>query len=294
MEKVALVTSHMRVYGLNRCLRLLQLPKSTFYAQKHKCSLTTRYQHLQSILHKILLKHPGYGYRRLKQELCKRGIMMNHKPLLKLLRLWGLNLPRRIVRKRLSGIETILRELGSRVNLIRQVPKETWKPLHMLRTDFTEIPYRGGKAHLIPYLDAVGKRICGYAIGTEQTTALALSAYRKAKRYLKRKGVKLENVYVHQDQGTQFTSYAYVGTLANDGITLSYSRKGTPQDNPEMESFFGRLKDEWKMVFAEANSFEKVERLVAKAIRYYNTSRIHSELNGMSPDEFSKTLPPIA
>lgn len=281
-------------YGLNLCLRLLQLPKSTFYAQEHKCSLTTRYQHLQSVLHKILQKHPCYGYRRLKQELSKRGITMNHKPLLKLLRLWGLNLPRRIVRKRRSGIETILNELGSAVNLIRHVPKETWKPLHMLSTDFTEIPYHGGKAHLIPYLDTVGKRILGYVLGTEQTTALALRAYRKAKRYLKQKGVQFENVYVHQDQGAQFTSYKYVGALANDGITLSYSRKGTPQDNPEMESFFGRLKDEWKMVFAEANSFEEVKRLVKKAIRYYNTSRIHSELNGMSPDEFIRSLPPIA
>lgn len=288
------MASYAKEYGLNLCLRLLSLPKSTFYAQKHKCSLTTRYQRLQSILHKILKKHPGYGYRRLKQELRKHGIIMNHKPLLKLLRLWGLNLPRRIVKKRRSGIETILNELGSAVNLIRQVPKETWKPLHMLATDFTEIPYCGGKAHLIPYLDTVGKRICGYAFGTGQTTALALTAYRKAKRYLKRKGVKLENVYVHQDQGAQFTSYGYVGTLANDGITLSYSRKGTPQDNPEMESFFGRLKDEWKTVFAETNSFEELQRLVKKAIRYYNTSRIHSGLNGMNPNEFLQSLPPIA
>lgn len=246
------------------------------------------------VLHKILKKHPSYGYRRLKQELLKRGIAINHKPLLKLLRLWKLNLPRRIVKKRRSGIETILNELGSAVNLIRTIPRESFPPLRLFCTDFTEIPYRDGKAYLIPYLDAVGKRICGYALGTEQTTALALIAYRKAKQYLNRKGVSLGTAYVHQDQGTQFTSYEYVGTLANDGITLSYSRKGTPQDNPEMESFFGRLKDEWKMVFAEANSFGELQRLVAKALRYYNTSRIHSKLNGMSPNEFLKSPPPIA
>ncbi len=273
---------------------MLALSKSTFYGQKPKCSLTIRYQHLKSILHKILRKHPGYGYRRLKQELRKRGIAINHKPLLKLLRLWGINFPRRIVKKRKSGIETILNELGNSVNLIRTIPKNEWQPLHMLCTDFTEIPHRGGKAYLIPYLDAAGKRICGYALGAEQTTALALTAYRKAKRYLKRKGLCFENLYVHQDQGRQFTSYEYVGALAGNGITLSYSRKGTPQDNPEIESFFGRLKDEWKMVFAEADSFEELKSLVAKAIRYYNTSRIHSELNGMSPDEFLLSLPPIA
>lgn len=93
MEKTALVILYAEEYGLNRCLRLLSLHKSTFYNQKHKFSLTTRYQHLKSVLHKILRKHPGYGYRRLKQELRRRGIAINHKPLLKLLRLWKLNLP---------------------------------------------------------------------------------------------------------------------------------------------------------------------------------------------------------
>lgn len=294
MEKAALANRYAKEYGLNFCLRLLTFSKSTFYAQKHKCSLTTRYQHLKSVFLKILRKHPCYGYRRLKQELRKRGIVINHKPLLKLLRLWGLSLPRRIVKKRRSGIEAILNELGSAVNLIRATPKETWKPLRMFCTDFTEILYRGGKAYLIPYLDVVSKRICGYAIGKEATTALALKAFRGTKLYFKRKGFRFKNPYVHQDQGTQFTSYQYVGTLVENSVTLSYSRKGTPQDNPEMESFFGRLKDEWKMVFAEANSFEELQRLVSKAIRYYNTSRIHSELNGMSPDEFLNSLPSIA
>ncbi len=289
---MAFATGHAREYGLNRCLKLLSFSKSTFYGQKHKCSLTTRYQHLKSVIHKILKKHPCYGYRRLKRELLKRGVAINHKPLLKLLRLWGLSLPRRLVKKRRSGIEIILNELGSSVNLVRMIPKNEWKPFCMMCTDFTEILYGGGKAYLIPYLDAAGKRICGYSLGAEQTTALALAAYRKTKRYLKRKGARLENLYIHQDQGSQFTSYEYVGTLAGNGVTISYSRKGTPQDNPEMESFFGRFKDEWKIVFAEADSFEELKSLVAKAIKYYNTSRIHSKLNGMSPDEFFNSLPP--
>lgn len=98
---------------------------------------------------------------------------------------------------------------------MRAIPAEDWRPLRMLCADFTEIPYRGGKAYLIPYLDAVGKRICGYAFSAEQTTALALTAYRKAKQYFKRKGISPGNTCVHQDQGTQFTGYGYVGALAN-------------------------------------------------------------------------------
>lgn len=218
--------------------------------------------------------------------------MINHKPLLKLLKLWGLSLPRRIVKKRKSGIETILHELGGAVNLIRTLAKEKCKPLHILCTDFTEIPFRGGKAYLIPYLDSVGKRICGYALGRSATTALALRAFQKTRRFLKRKKIRLKTVYVHQDQGSQFTSYEYVAALTANGITLSYSRKGTPQDNAEMESFFGRLKDEWKTVFAEATSFEELKKLVSKVVRYYNADRIHSGLNGLSPDQFLRSVHP--
>lgn len=73
-------------------------------------------------------------------------------------------------------------------------------------------------------------------------------------------------------------------------ITLSYSRKARPSDNPEMESFIGRLKDEWSDCFWEAGSLEELKLLVDQAISYHNQGRIHSKLNGQSPDEFIKNL----
>ena len=65
---------------------------------------------------------------------------------------------------------------------------------------------------------------------------------------------------------------------------------GTPGDNPEMESFFGRLKDEWRDVFYEAESEEEIIRLIDKAIVYYNTKRIHSNHKNKSPLQFLKEL----
>jgi len=65
---------------------------------------------------------------------------------------------------------------------------------------------------------------------------------------------------------------------------LSNSRKGRPSDNPEIESFFGRFKNEWREVFGEAENLEELKLPGGQTISYHNHDRIHSKLNGQSPD----------
>jgi transposase InsO family protein len=219
---------------------------------------------------------------------------VNHKLLKKLLRHWKLALPRRIKKKRQSSIARTLSALGASVNLVKQIPSEERKPLMILYTDFTEIQYVGGKAYLAAYVDDISKRAPGYAFGASPDAPLALEAYRKTRRFMKRYGVDLSTVYMHQDQGSVFTGYEYVAALVSDGITPSYSRKATPGDNPAMESFFGRLKDEWGQQFRDADTYEELRRIVSKALRYYNHRRIHSELDGKSPDEFLNNHPSLS
>jgi len=92
-----------------------------------------------------------------------------------------------------------------------------------------------------------------------------------------------ENIIIHQDQGSSYTSYEYVSALVSDDVIVSYSRKGTPGDNPGMESFFGRMKVEQETMFATAKNKQELVELVKESIRYYNYERIHSQTNGRSP-----------
>ncbi len=71
--------------------------------------------------------------------------------------------------------------------------------------------------------------------------------------------VDLTKTYFHQDQGSIYKAYEYLEVILKETKALiSYSRVGSPQDNPEMESFFGRLKDEWKTVFYQAKTKEEI------------------------------------
>lgn len=261
--------------------------KQSYYNNRDKCPSTFRnkYREIEKAVRRILKKNPAYGYRRLLKALRREDKVINHKTLKKLLKDSKIKLKRRYRHHRRSGVEEILSELGDKVNLVKKLTKI--KLFQVVFSDFTRIVYARGKRAiwLIIYIEAVSKKVIGYKLG-KATTANALIAYRQARGFLKRKAVKLTKCYFHQDQGTQFTAYAYVGLLAKDGINISFSRRGHFEDNPEMEAFNGRFKDEWKDELFEAGTEVEVMRIVVKAISYYNKGRIHSALGDCSPDEY--------
>ena len=79
-----------------------------------------------------------------------------------------------------------------------------------------------------------------------------------------------------------FTGYAWTGRLLGAGARLSYALRGR-KDNPEMESFFGRLKVENRSLILDAESLEQLSTIVRRRIRYYNRVRGHSSLGDRPP-----------
>jgi putative transposase len=284
--------------GVTACCKVLSLAKSTFYANINTKSIEDRfeakYQHIKQTIKTIIEQNPAYGYRRIVSELKDQyGIILNHKPLKKLLNIWGLSLKRSVKRPNKSGIVEILNFLKDRANLLRNI-KKTILPFGLVYTDMTEIVYAKGKLYLAAYLDHKTKKVLGYALSCHADTDLAMKAYNMAKITLKKERKKLKaklaEIIFHQDQGSTYTSYAYVDQLLKDSFTLSYSRKATPTDNPEMESFWGRFKTENKQIFREAQTDKELEALVEQQIIYYNQKRRHSSLQNISPDNYIKNL----
>ena len=54
-----------------------------------------------------------------------------------------------------------------------------------------------------------------------------------------------EGLLVHSDRGVQYASHAYQEVLKKNGYKCSMSRRGNCWDNAPMESFWGKLKQEW-------------------------------------------------
>jgi len=93
----------------------------------------------------------------------------------------------------------------------------------VLYTDFTELRYGGGKAWLMALLDHATKLAVGWAIGASADTQLALRAWRRARRWLRRHGVPITGMIVHHDQDPVYTGYGWLTALLASAFVVNNS-----------------------------------------------------------------------
>ena len=296
-EKVSLVQGVREEFGVCIPARLLGLARSTWYYWASECqSYEEKYRELKDPLEAIARAHSEYGYRRTKPELEElTGKQINHKVIRKLHQRWELALLRSIRKSKPSGARQAIEAAGDRVNLLLALEEEEIEPFQVLYTDFTELVYCDGtaKAWFIPLLGHRTKKVFGWAAGERANTALALEAWREAKRTLAALGRPVEDIIVHQDQDPVFTSYEWADELLRqDHVRLSFALSGA-RDNPEMESFFGRFKVENHSLLFDARTLQDLLAVLTERIRYYNRERRHSSLGNRAPDTFIRSLTPM-
>jgi putative transposase len=284
-EKAALVTSVQGQYDLTMALSAVQLPKSTwYYHQYQKQSYQEKYEHLHLKLEEIACEHPEYGIPRITKELRDTyQIVINHKVVQRLLRLWRLSLLRNIRMPKPSGIQKAIKTAGKRANLVAGLEKISL--FDVVYTDFTELVYADGteKAHLMVILGHTCKMVFGWAVGESANTSLALKAWSRAKQSFKKYGISCEGLIMHHDQDSVYTGYEWVRQLlVKDRAQLSYALNGA-KDNPEIESFHGRFKTENRSLLLDAQNLNELDKTVEERIEYYNQERRHSSIDYLSP-----------
>lgn len=98
------------------------------------------------------------------------------------------------------------------------------------------------------------------------------------------------NVILHSDRGSQYTSNEYITSAESMGFRLSYSKKGSPFDNAPIESFHSVLKKE-EVYLKHYSSFDEAKiSLFDYIYGFYNRNRIHSPINFLSPLQFEISL----
>ena len=158
------------------------------------------------------------------------------------------------------------------------------KPFTVAYTDFTELVYANGqrKAYFMPILGHNCKVVYGWALSRSANRQTALTVWEQAKTMMTVEGIDWQGMIIHHDQDSVYTSYAWTyQLLRKDQARLSYALSGA-KDNPTMESFFGRFKSEGHSRFLAADDFEQLQQIVAERVDYYNQSRRHSSLGGLT------------
>jgi putative transposase len=204
-------------------------------------------------------------------ERCGRNrvakIMSNHK--IKALR--GYKAPRAVAgRPSLVAPNTLNREFSV------PEPDVAWV------TDITYIRTWQGWLYLAVVLDLYSRKVVGWSMKPTMHRELVLDALMMA--VWRRKPKKA--VMIHSDQGSQYGSDDWVRFCKTNNLNPSMSRRANCWDNAVAESFFSSLKKERikKRIYktrelARADIFDYIEV-------FYNRSRRHSHLGGVSPEAF--------
>lgn len=91
--------------------------------------------------------------------------------------------------------------------------------------------------------------------------------------------------FINVDNGSEFISKALDDWAHWKGVKLDFSRPAKPTDNPFIESFNGRFRDEClnQTLF---DDLEDAQRKIEQWRREYNEDRPHGSLGNKTPQEF--------
>lgn len=253
------------------------MARSSYYYHQKRSILTDKYKEIKLLIKQIYHYHKGrFGYRRITLEINKRGFVVNHKTILKLMRELGLK-----SRIRMKRYKSYRGEQGNAAPNVLQRDFRAKAPNQKWATDITEFKVAGKKLYLSPIIDLFNGEIISYDLSEKPD-------FKQVVMMLKRsfnKTPNLNNVILHSDQGWQYRMKQYQRMLKQKGITQSMSRKGNCLDNAIIENFFGILKSEL-FYLNKYKSITQLKNDIKEYIKYYNNERIKLNLKGMSPIEY--------
>jgi transposase InsO family protein len=259
------------------------LSRSTVYRYRRNGnrSMSESDTALRDAVQRVALEWPSYGYRRITAELHRRGVVANHKRVLRLMHEDNL-----LCFRRRSFIATTDSRHSHRVyeNLAARMSLTNINQLWV--ADITYIRLRGEFVYLAVLLDAFSRRVIGWSLAERLSADLALNALQMAlhSRHLGR------GLVHHSDRGVQYACDAYTALLEKNKIRISMSRTGNPYDNSKAERFIRTLK--YEEVYL--NDYDDLADARSSIGRFlddvYNHKRLHSAIGYVPPAEFERSF----
>jgi putative transposase len=155
------------------------------------------------------------------------------------------------------------------------LPNQVWT------WDITRLPgpHQGDFFYAYVMLDLYSRMVVGWMIAMEEASVQAQHFIREA---VKQQGVDPNALIIHSDRGSPMKAKSTVKLLASLGLSQSFTRPRTSNDNAFSEANFKTLKyhryfKPWYESKADA------EGVLDKFFQWYNNEHMHSGLGFMTP-----------
>ena len=226
---------------------------------------------LMNEIRDIYERRPFQGYKRMTDDLKEMGYTVNHKRIYRLMKGMGIQAiyPKMNLSKRRQADAVFPYLLKKHPPL---QPHDCWN------VDITYIKTEKGYVYLTALIDAFSRHIMGWHLSPLLDTESCLRALDMA----------LKTGYtpkiINSDQGSQFTSEAWVWCLVHHRIEISMDGKGRWADNIMIERFWRTLKYE-EVYLKSYESIADARASLRDYITWYNTKRRHSGIEKNTPYE---------
>ncbi|KAB0486009.1 IS3 family transposase [Pseudomonas psychrophila] len=270
-------------YSIRRLCLSLRVHPSGYYAwlSEPKSARAKDDQRLLGLIKHSWPESGGvYGYRKIHDDLREVGESCGRHRVARLMRLEGLR--SQTGYRRRPGKSGGKPAVASPNLLKRQF--DVREPNKVWVTDITYIRTYEGWLYLAVVLDLFSRQVVGWSMKPQMTRDLAIDALLMAVWRRKPK----QEVMIHSDQGSQYSSSDWRSFLKANNLIASMSRRGNCHHNAVAESFFQLLKRERikRRIYttredARGDVFDYIEI-------FYNSKRRHGFNNQLSPVEFEK------
>ena len=235
---------------------------------------------VRAAIQEIVLAHRRrYGIIRVTKTLHRRGMIVNHKRVERIMREDNLL----AIRYRKYILTTDSRhDCKVYVNLAARLTLTGINQLWI--ADITYIRLRTEFVYLAVVIDQFSRKVIGWSLDRTLAARITVAALQQA---LGQRQAP-PGVVIHSDQGVQYACHEYNQVLQANQMVPSMSRPANPYDNAACESFMKTLKQE-EIYCNQYKDFEELSAHLEEFLEnYYNRLRLHSALGYRTPEEFEQ------
>ena len=261
---------HAHLSIVRQC-ELLNLSRATYYRNTGWASESEENLDLMQLIDEEYTRHPFYGSRKMRDYLRRLGYEVNRKRVQRLMRKMSIKSvapspntskpspEHKVYPYLLKGLE---------VNRANQV----WC------TDITYIRMASGFVYLVAIMDWYSRNVLSWEVSVSMDDSFCVSALERALRLYPAPEI------FNSDQGSQFTSNHFTGTLKDHDIAISMDGKGRCMDNIFIERLWRSVKYE-EIYLNEYATVDALKKALRKYFNFYNSERPHQTFGGATPLE---------
>jgi putative transposase len=255
--------------------RILEITRSTYYRESQEMRAEGDLEDF-----KVILEHhqkvPFYGYRKVSRALLPQHPHLTRKRVRRLMKRFGLralypgpNLSK--ARKEHNKYPYLLR--GKKI----RHPNQVWA------SDMTYIRLPQGHVYLVVILDLYSRKVLSWRLSNSMDPSFCVAALKEA---IETYGVP---AIFNTDQGSQFTSRAFLSVLEEHWVAISMDGVGRALDNVYVERLWRSLKYE-DIYLRSYESMVELHQGIERYFTFYNTERLHQSLEYRTPEEMHQSF----